>query len=232
MSASPEVLLLDFFGTLVAYRDGVRNSPCERALTVLAEAGIELTAPAFIEAWDAAFGHLLAATEADHAEFSMADVARRFAAVSGHALDDALLVGLVDAYLEDWTGDVAPIPGVAEALENVDARCVLVSNTHHTPMVNTLLRRFRLDHRFEAVITSVELGWRKPHPRIYRAALDAAGTGPEGALFIGDDPWRDYRAPRALGIEALLVGDRVADDVPEAHRFADVSAALRDGIGT
>jgi putative hydrolase of the HAD superfamily len=40
-------------------------------------------------------------------------------------------------------------------------------------------------HFFDAVVLSVETGWRKPHPGISAVALDGLGIGPQQAVFVG-----------------------------------------------
>ncbi|MGE5578853.1 MAG: HAD family hydrolase [Bacillota bacterium] len=53
-------------------------------------------------------------------------------------------------------------------------------------------------------ILSSELGWRKPHPAIYAAALSKAGVRPEEALFVGDRLLEDIQGPARLGIPGVL----------------------------
>jgi putative hydrolase of the HAD superfamily len=58
------------------------------------------------------------------------------------------------------------------------------------------------------LVISSEVRSAKPSPRIYRIALDALGTEPGEALFVGDRKKQDYDGPRAAGLEALwLVRD-------------------------
>ena len=54
-------------------------------------------------------------------------------------------------------------------------RLAVVTNTQDTILVPSHLEVMGLTARFEAVITSVEVGWRKPHPKIYSTALEALG---------------------------------------------------------
>ncbi|ADY54512.1 HAD-superfamily hydrolase, subfamily IA, variant 1 [Syntrophobotulus glycolicus DSM 8271] len=57
---------------------------------------------------------------------------------------------------------------------------------------------------FNFVLSSAELGWRKPHRLIYEKALAEAGTSVREMIFIGDDLNNDYHAPREMGIRSLL----------------------------
>ena len=50
------------------------------------------------------------------------------------------------------------------------------------------------------------VGVEKPDPRIYEAALEAAGgVAPGEALHIGDSLRKDYAPARSLGMHALLL---------------------------
>jgi FMN phosphatase YigB (HAD superfamily) len=55
-----------------------------------------------------------------------------------------------------------------------------------------------------AVVTSAAVGVEKPHPLIFRTALDAAGT-PTHAWMIGDNPVADVAGAAKLGIPGVLV---------------------------
>jgi putative hydrolase of the HAD superfamily len=62
-----------------------------------------------------------------------------------------------------------------------------------------------LTESFDDIISSAWVGARKPHPRIYAAALAAAGVGPAEALFVGDTWGPDVEGPRAAGIRAAYL---------------------------
>lgn len=50
------------------------------------------------------------------------------------------------------------------------------------------LDQMGIGHYFAGVVVSVELGCRKPDPRMYAAGSDALGLPPGGCLFVDDDP--------------------------------------------
>ena len=83
-------------------------------------------------------------------------------------------------------------------------------------MVPAFLDRLGVAHLFEAVVLSVDVGYRKPHPAIYRAAP----AGP--AIFVGDSYAADYAGPTAAGIPAYLIDPAGTADVPDERRLASV----------
>lgn len=58
---------------------------------------------------------------------------------------------------------------------------------------------------FEKAVASETVGIEKPDPRIFRHMLNVAGL-PEGkVVYVGDDPERDIKAPKSLGMGAILL---------------------------
>jgi putative hydrolase of the HAD superfamily len=45
----------------------------------------------------------------------------------------------------------------------------------------------------------------KPHPTIFRAALELLETAPARAVMVGDSPADDVEGARAVGMHAVLV---------------------------
>jgi len=107
---------------------------------------------------------------------------------------------LRDVYLDPagW----AVYDDVAPALARLAAfRHVIVSN--HVPELPALVDALGLS--FDAVVTSAAVGWEKPHPAIFRAALDAAGVDASDAWMVGDNPVADVAGAEAAGVRAFLV---------------------------
>ena len=65
-----------------------------------------------------------------------------------------------------------------------------------------LTHRWKIADAFDAIIVSAEEGVIKPHPRIYRLALERLGVAPQEALFI-DDVEENVVGARAVGMHAL-----------------------------
>ncbi|MGZ7019546.1 MAG: HAD family hydrolase [Acidimicrobiia bacterium] len=62
-----------------------------------------------------------------------------------------------------------------------------------------------LTARFDDLVSSAWVGARKPHPRIYAKALEAAGVGAAEAVFVGDTWGPDVAGPQAAGIRAVYL---------------------------
>jgi len=80
------------------------------------------------------------------------------------------------------------------------------SNCAVPELARRALIRADLPRPFDAVVTSVGCGWRKPHPRIFETVADRLETTPAELVHVGDDPRTDAGIV-TLGGTAVLVGD-------------------------
>lgn len=98
--------------------------------------------------------------------------------------------------------------GAADALAALRAaglRTAVVSDFDHR--LDTVLEGLGLAAHLDTVVRAAHAGAAKPDPRIFRLALSRLDVAAREALFVGDDPERDLAGARAVGIEALDVGE-------------------------
>lgn len=88
------------------------------------------------------------------------------------------------------------------------------SNCSVPGLVERSLERSNLDiERFDAIVTSVGCGWRKPDRRAFEAVAGALDTSPNDLLHVGDDRETDGAAP-----EAVLVSERSLSELAARWR--------------
>jgi HAD superfamily hydrolase (TIGR01549 family) len=75
-------------------------------------------------------------------------------------------------------------------------------------------------------VTSAEVGFDKPRPEIFQAALKKAAVNPDEALYVGDQYQIDIVGARGVGIKALLIdrNDYFTDitDCPRISSLAEI----------
>lgn len=80
-----------------------------------------------------------------------------------------------------------------------------------------LLHSLELMAKFDFIAVSSRIGFEKPHPGIFRWALEQAGAPASGVIHVGDHLDADVRGAEAVGISGVLI-DRFerygADDLP------------------
>ncbi|MER3432290.1 MAG: hydrolase [Leptolyngbya sp. ERB_1_1] len=68
-----------------------------------------------------------------------------------------------------------------------------------------VLRALDLEHFFESVTISTEVGVAKPDPKIFALALAKHQCEPANAWHIGDSQQEDYEAANAVGLRGVLL---------------------------
>jgi putative hydrolase of the HAD superfamily len=105
-----------------------------------------------------------------------------------------------------------------DALRSRGIRLGLVSNAFDP---GWLLRR-DLDEmgvleRLDFAVFSSEIGKRKPHPDIFRSALEALEVAAEEAVFVGDRLYEDVRGAGELGLTTVQALWFRADENPDGR---------------
>ncbi len=95
-----------------------------------------------------------------------------------------------------------PIVGLLKSLQP-RYKLVLCSNTD-VERFGFIKKKFPEVLFFDKYVVSYEVGFMKPHPRIYEAALEGAGTRPEESVFI-DDREENITAAEKLGFHTILL---------------------------
>lgn len=84
-------------------------------------------------------------------------------------------------------------------------RLGLVSNFDHGPTAHATLADHAIDQLFATVQISIDFGRRKPHPTIFRAALQQLGVAPSEALFVGDSAGDDVGGAHSVGMDSAWI---------------------------
>jgi putative hydrolase of the HAD superfamily len=218
----PTHLLFDFFGTLVDYNPSRTAQGYRRSHALARQWGATASYHVFLAEWVHTSAALDRRSDADDSEFSMFEACEAFLRRLGCATDD--VAAFERLYLAEWSAGVSYPDGVEALVKELSGRyrLAVVSNTHSRTLVPEHLDRMGLAGYFDAVVLSVEVGWRKPHPAIYRAALDRLGVDAAQACFVGDTYVADYAGPTDAGMTAYLIDPHRLADVPDDRRLATV----------
>lgn len=81
-------------------------------------------------------------------------------------------------------------------------KLIVLSNNY--PELAAVCHDLGLHDYFDMVLTSANLGFEKPSPRLFAAAQNLAGL-PEEKWMVGDNPTADAAGPAALGFRTILV---------------------------
>lgn len=153
------------------------------------------------EYWRAGRGNLIA----PHLGSILLETVEMLSTVSG--------VLTVENILRAYEWGVVPgttiFPGVPETLQIIlDAGIdtAIVTNASQPMWLRDaeLLGHSILDYFPKCRISAADVGYLKPHPAIFEAALNHLGVKPEEAVFVGDNPIADIAGAQAIGMQAVL----------------------------
>jgi FMN phosphatase YigB (HAD superfamily) len=196
----------DLFGTLVDARRP--DDPAAAVGTALADRGVHVP-----DDWPAAYRE-------PHAEVPAG--AER--PLSSHVLDalesrgvDAPADVVREATLAAFDCPVQRREGARAALSAAGERgpVGVLSNCSVRGLAQRALSRAGLDAQFDAVVASVDCGWRKPDERAFEAVADALDAQPSSLVHVGDDPATDGGV-EGVGGRAVLTDETPLTDVPGA----------------
>jgi putative hydrolase of the HAD superfamily len=117
------------------------------------------------------------------------------------------------------------VPAVLKALAASGIRLGLISNSHRC--LASFQSHFELEGVIAGAVSSSEHGLMKPHPSIFRAALDLFGIAASDALMVGDSVGQDVRGALAVGMRAALVHRGDQPHPEQAHLSATGVPILR-----
>jgi len=152
----------------------------------------------------------------------------RHVAATVRAVDDALV------------HHPAPLlPGARELVAELAARVRLgvISDTGFASgeAQDRLLEHHGIREHFAVTTYSMDVGFPKPRPEIFRTALDALGVDPSEVIHIGDIERTDVRGALGMGMRAVRLdvfrdgGESEAEFV--ANSYEELAAYLFSAIG-
>lgn len=128
----------------------------------------------------------------------------------GLGLDEAAcdgLVGRIDAAHAErhiWCSCDPDAPRVIDEIKSQGLLVAIISNTEDG-RVRDSLEAAGLVERFDVIIDSHLVGFRKPDPAIFRHALELLDVESSEAVFVGDSYAHDALAALAAGMRAVLL---------------------------
>ncbi len=123
---------------------------------------------------------------------------------------EAVIFDLGDTLLDEgkgWFSDEPLLPGVRRALGELDPqyRLAVLSNTRAATRsdISVELDRLGVGRHFRAIVTSTDIGWRKPHPLAFESALAALQSTAATCVMVGNELDADVAGAKAMGMRTV-----------------------------
>lgn len=130
--------------------------------------------------------------------------------------DPKIIAAGVVAYERTKVGYLRPFPKVVPTLLFLKEKFKLgvISNGPAVKQWEKLIG-LGLHHLFDAVATSEEVGYEKPHVEIFRGAMKKVGLKPRECVMVGDRLSTDVSGAKAAGMFAVRIKQgKFSKDVP------------------
>ncbi len=126
----------------------------------------------------------------------------------------------------------AAYPDVLPALDRLRSRGLalgIISNWDGR--LPGILDDLGVARRVDVILSSAEVGLRKPDPRIFEMACDRLGVAPDEAAHVGDHHYSDVLGARAVGMFPVLIDRSGAAALPVGPVPIRDLESLEDALG-
>lgn len=141
------------------------------------------------------------------------------------------VAAVVDAMCLPARALIGLLPGATELLRAVreaGLRSVVLSNSYWRS--DAAYRRDFQDlgmaAEVDAYVSSVDVGFRKPHPAMFEAGLRAAGVPAEQCAMVGNSEEKDVLPAQAHGLRTIRVA--IEEPLPASTRADAVTTSLAE----
>ena len=211
-SKSPRVIFFDAYGTI--FTGGNSDDPTTDLRRGLAAAGVEAEHDVLAAALKQEMIHYRHRQRGVRTREGLEELRRECGQIIIDGIGGSEVCPLSDAEVADILIATFPsrvFPELPEAVARARAagcRVGVLSNfSYLLPMI---LDDLEIGELFDFVVHSAGVGFEKPHPHIFHAALQEADVAPHQAALIGDTYGEDVAGATAAGMIAVFL-DRAGD---------------------
>ena len=222
-------VVFDLYGTLVdIHTDEERESLWQAMARYYGERGAVYTPKALRARYAALVGEKeagLAASDTHeaHPEIQIEDVFAALFEEAGVSGDGAAAGMFFRAQSTDYIRLYDGAKELLAALRAAGKGVYLLSNAQAI-FTRWEMKNLGLDGLFDGVFLSSDYGCKKPHPKFFRALLDAYGIDPAQAVMIGNDGRCDTAGAKRMGMKTVYICSNISPKEP----LPEADAVLRE----
>jgi len=202
-------IIFDFIGTLANVKNYSLEASKMKLYNAIVEAGFNVATESFLEAYNQThekyrvmrYQELIEVTNAVWISEALNNLGFKTSP------EDARIKVVVNVFFEDYLKSLELRPCVKKMLREVSAhyKLGLVSNFTYAPVIYAGLKKLGINQFFNTVLVSEDVGWRKPHIKIFEEALRRLGVVAEETVYVGDSPLEDINGARTAGMKTVYV---------------------------
>jgi len=207
--SSIRAVIFDFIGTLANVKNYSLETSKMKLYKGIMEAGFDVGVESFLEAYSQMrekyrvirYQKLIEVTNAVWISEALNNLGVKTNP------EDTRIKTAVNVFFEDYLNSFELRPCVRKLLKKVSTehKLGLVSNFTYAPVIYAGLRNLGINQFFNAVLVSEDVGWRKPHIKMFEEALRRLGVTMQETVFVGDSPLEDIEGAREAGMKTIFV---------------------------
>ena len=182
-------VFFDLFGTLLVYTNS--RKAWEDWLSVLYNNFMEFGYSKTKESFAISCNGIMNKPEPNYSHLNLTIFEQRIYGLSleiGIELNENEIRRISQEAVNAWQKYVPLDPDTIPVLNTLKKTktLALISNFDHPPHIYSILSNHKLNHFFDSIIISSEVGVKKPDPSIFSFALKETNLKPNDACYIGD----------------------------------------------
>ena len=207
-----KAIIFDFIGTLTDVKNYSLEDSKMKLYNAIAEAGFNVDVESFLEAYSQAhekyriirYQKLIEVTNAVWISEALNNLGFKTNP------EDSRIKTAVNVFFEDYLNSLELRPCTKKLLNKVftEYKLGLVSNFTFAPVIYAGIRKLGINKFFNAILVSEEVGWRKPHPKIFEETLKRLKTTADEAVYVGDSPQEDIKGAQTVGMKTIFVSSQ------------------------
>jgi HAD superfamily hydrolase (TIGR02253 family) len=216
-----KAVIFDFDNTLMDFMK-MKKAAVEAAVDAMIDAGLTLPKAGAMSSVYAIY---------DREGIEDQQIFNKFLEKELGSVDFKILASGIIGYRRAKEGTLALYPHVQLTLTGLARMGVKMAVVSDAPRLPVWLRicGLGLQHYFDAVVTTDDTGFKKPHSKPFLLALEKLGVKPSEALMIGDWAERDVVGAKKVGLMTVFAryGDTMATENSGAdYEIEDIQQLL------
>jgi len=204
-----KAVIFDYIGTLINCRNYTMEASKLRLHNALATEGFDVAEAKFLDAYNAAhekyrkvrYEQLREVTNAVWVSEALNNLGFEV------TMDDCRIKTALSVFFQDFIDNLEIRKGAKKLIHQAkeQGKVGLISNFTYAPVIYASLRKLGINQFFNAIVVSEDMGWRKPHKRIFQEALRKLQVTAEETVYIGDSPLEDIEGAKTVGMKTIFV---------------------------
>jgi putative hydrolase of the HAD superfamily len=204
-----KAVIVDYIGTLANARNYSLETSRVKLHRILTEAGFETSLTAFLAAYNKAHEKYRIIRYRELREVTNTVWVSEALNTLNYKTnrEDPRIKAALNIFFQDYVDSLELRPYAKSLLRNIVENCKLglISNFTYAPVIYASLRKLGINQFFNTVVVSEDMGWRKPHKRIFQEALRKLQVTAEETVYIGDSPLEDIEGAKTVGMKTIFV---------------------------